>query len=389
MSQLKTDRNDTNLAGKNLVVIQLSGGNDYLNTIVPYQDGLYYDYRPNMALRDDKIIEIDNKIGFNSNMGTFKGLYQNGDMAVIMGIGYPEPNRSHFRSMDIWHTAEPFKTSSEGWLGKTTKAIDPDGKNPVATVNFGRGLPRSLAFPGVSVASVGSLESYGLYTGLSGGNQREILLDTVSRIYQPYSDDSFVSLRLLETGRGMLDGADILKEAPKEYSSNVEYSEDNPIAQSLKGVAQVMSADLGTRIFYTQHGSFDTHTNELVNHALLWQQLSEGVENFVEDIREMNKYDDTVIWVFSEFGRRIEDNGDGTDHGSGGVAFLIGDSVKGGMYGEYPKLSKTDQLDGDVKYVVDYRDVYASILDEFLHVDSEWVLNGKFNPINLRSAGNS
>ena len=371
---------------KNLVVVQLSGGNDYLNTIVPYQDGLYYDYRPNMALKADDVIVLDDKIALNSHMGIFEKLYKKGHMAVLMGIGYPEPNRSHFRSMDIWHTAEPFASSSEGWLGKTSKAIDPEGKNPITAVNFGRGLPRALAFPAVSVASVGALESYGLYTGLSGSNDREILLDTVSRIYQPYSEESFVSLRLLETGRGMLDGADLLKQAPDQYKSNIEYPEDNPIAQSLKGVAQVMSTDLGTRIFYTQHGSFDTHTKELVNHSLLWDQLSTAMENFVDDIQSMGKFNDTIIWIFSEFGRRIEDNGDGTDHGSGGVAFLIGDSVKGGLYGEYPKLSKSDQLDGDVKYVIDYRDAYATILDDFLGVDSEWVLNNKFKSLNLNKS---
>ena len=265
---------------KNLVVIQLSGGNDYLNTLVPYQDGLYYDFRPSMGLKGDNVIPIDDRCAFNSNMGTFKTLFDQDKMAVMMGIGYPEPNRSHFRSMDIWHTAEPFTSSSEGWLGKANSLIDPDGKNPVTTVNFGRGLPRALASQGVSVASVGALESYGLYTGLAGASNRDAMLDTVSRIYQPMADGGFPSRRILETGRGALDGADLLREAPSSYKSNVEYPEDNPIAQSLKGIAQVMSAELGTRIYYAAHGSFDTHTNELVNHALLWDQLSKAVECF-------------------------------------------------------------------------------------------------------------
>ena len=177
----------------------------------------------------------------------------------------------------------------------------------------------------------------------------------------------------------MLDGADTLRSAPEKYSSTVEYNAENPIAQSLKGVAQVMSADLGTRIFYTQHGSFDTHTNELVNHAKLWDEVSEAVECFWADLNEMGQADDTVIWMFSEFGRRIEDNGAGTDHGSGGVAFMIGNPVNGGLYGDYPSLKPADQLEGDVHYNTDYRDVYATILDDFMHVDSEWVLNDRFN----------
>ena len=369
--------------GKNLVVVQLSGGNDYLNTIVPYQDGLYYDYRPNMGLKGESVIPVDDRIGFNSHMAPFKRMYDRGMVAVIMGVGYPEPNRSHFRSMDIWHTAEPFTSSSEGWLGKATRALDPDGKNPVTAVNFGRGLPRALACPGVSVASVGALESYGLYTGLASARNRDALLDTVSRIYQPMSAEGFPSRRILQTGRGALDGADLLRQAPGQHISSVEYPEDNPIAQSLKGVAQVTSAHLGTRIFYTAHGSFDTHTNELVNHTLLWDQLSEAVECFWTDMEEQGAADDTVMWMFSEFGRRVADNGTGTDHGSGGCAFLIGPSVKGGLYGDYPNLDPSAQLDGDVRYNTDYRDVYATILESFMELESEPILNSRFGRLDL------
>ena len=368
---------------KNLVVIQLSGGNDYLNTIVPYETGLYYDYRPNMGLKDDSIIPIDNKIAFNSNIDFFKKTFDDQKLAVMMGIGYPEPNRSHFRSMDIWHTAKPFESSSIGWLGRTVKNIDPKGLNPITAVNFGKGLPRALACPGVSVASVGALESYGLFTGVSGAKNREILLDTVDRIYQPMNRDGVPSLRLLETGRGALDGADLLSEAPSNYSSDVEYPEDNPIAQSLKGIAQVASAKLGTRIFYAQHGSFDTHTDELKNHSLLLKQLSVAIDCFQRDLIKQKLDDETVIWIFSEFGRRISDNGTGTDHGSGGVAFLLGNCVKGGLYGEYPNLEPSAQLEGDIHYNMDFRTLYSTILEDVLDVDSESILDEKFTNLNV------
>ena len=368
---------------KNLVVIQLSGGNDYLNTIVPYETGLYYDYRPNMGLKDDSIIPIDNKIAFNSNIDLFKKTFDDKNLAVMMGIGYPEPNRSHFRSMDIWHTAKPFESSSIGWLGKTVKNIDPKGLNPITAVNFGKGLPRALACPGVSVASVGALESYGLFTGVSGAKNREILLDTVDRIYQPMNRDGVPSLRLLETGRGALDGADLLSEAPNNYSSDVEYPEDNPIAQSLKGIAQVASARLGTRIFYAQHGSFDTHTEELKKHSLLLKQLSVAIDCFQRDLIKQKLDDETVIWVFSEVGRRIADNGTGTDHGSGGVAFLLGNSVKGGLYGEYPNLEPSAQLEGDIHYNMDFRTLYSTILEDVLDVDSETILDEKFTKLSV------
>jgi|TARA_B110000263_G_scaffold15601_1_gene12645 uncharacterized protein (DUF1501 family) len=368
---------------KNLVVIQLSGGNDYLNTIIPYESGLYYDYRPNMGLKDDSIIPIDDKVAFNSNMDIFKNSFDEKNLAVMMGIGYPDPNRSHFRSMDIWHTAQPYESSSVGWLGKTIQNLDPNGSNPITAVNFGKGLPRALACPGVSVASVGALESYGLYTGVSGSKNRDILLDTIDRIYQPMNLDGVPSIRLLETGRGALDGAEILSEAPKKYHSTIEYPEDNPIAQSLKGIAQVASARLGTRVFYASHGSFDTHTDELKNHSLLWKQLSTAIDCFQKDLKEQKLDEETVIWIFSEFGRRVADNGTGTDHGSGGVAFLLGNSVKGGLYGEYPNLDPNAQLEGDIKFNTDFRNLYSTILEDILNVESEKILNEKFSKINL------
>ena len=382
---MTTNGNGANEAKKDpvLVVVQLSGGNDFMNTLIPYTAGMYYDNRPLVGIPEDKSLPINDTLAFHPSAAPLKGMFEDGKVAIVQGIGYPDASRSHFRSMDIWHTAEPTTTSAVGWLGKANSLIDPEGKNPITTVNFGRGLPRSLAMQGVSVASVGALETYGLYTGLSGAKNKDAMLDTVSRIYQPMSAEGFPSQRMLETGRGALDGADLLREAPLSYSSDVEYPEDNPIAQSLKGIAQVMSAELGTRIHYASHGSFDTHTAELVNHAILWDQLSTAVSCFVDDLKQLGKSEETVIWMFSEFGRRIADNGAGTDHGSGGAAFVIGDSVKGGLYGEYPKLGLADQLEGDVKFNTDFRQIYATLLEDVLGVESEPVLKQKFNKLDL------
>lgn len=368
---------------KNLVVIQLSGGNDYLNTVVPYNDGRYYDYRPVMGLKGESVLPLDDRVGFNAEMRPIKRMFDQGKVAVVMGVGYPEPNRSHFRSMDIWHTAEPSASSAEGWLGKTTKVLDPEGANPVTAVNFGRGLPRALAYPGVSVASVGQLEAYGFLTGIAGAAKRDALLDVMARIYQPSGEQGWVSERLLGTGQGALRGADILQEAPAKYKSTVEYPADNAIAQSLKGIAQVLTARVGTRIFYANHGSFDTHTNELVNHARLWRELSIAVDSFWQDLEEHDAADDTVIMMFSEFGRRIADNGSGTDHGSGGVSFLIGNAVKGGLYGEYPGLAPAEQLDGDVRFNTDFRQVYASVLEQLLDVEATAVLKSQFEQLQM------
>ena len=362
---------------RSLVVIELAGGNDALNTIIPYNNGLYYDFRPSIAIPQEDVLGIDDELGFNPNMVPFKHLWDKGILAVINGIGYPNPNRSHFRSRDVWHTAEPEKVGMEGWLGATIRDLDPQGDNVLTGVNFGRGLPRALVCKGVPVASVGNLETYGLLLDVHDEKIRRSALDAFSRIYGPGPGKDAVAQVLSQAGTDALKGADILRTATQMYSSNVEYA-DNPIAQSLKGVAQVMSTGLGTRIYYTQHGSFDTHAAELLVHAELWQDVSTAINDFTEDLKEHGLEDDTLILVWSEFGRRIRDNGAGCDHGSGGVAFVIGDPVNGGLYGEYPSLREEDHLDGDLHFNNDFRSTYSTILDKWLGLDPDPIVNGQF-----------
>ncbi|MCE2405586.1 MAG: hypothetical protein J4F43_10585, partial [Dehalococcoidia bacterium] len=187
-----------------LVVLQLSGGNDSLNTIVPYGDPLYADNRPSVRIAEEEVLPIDDYIGFNPAMAPIKTLYDQGKVAIIQGIGYPNPNRSHFRSMDIWHTCEPEKVGTEGWLGRAIREIDPRSENVLTGVNFGRGLPRALAAPGIPVASVGNLETYGLLTGIQGEDQRAEALDVFANIYAPMIGRSEVSDYLSQTGTDAL-----------------------------------------------------------------------------------------------------------------------------------------------------------------------------------------
>ena len=191
-----------------------------------------------------------------------------------------------------------------------------------------------------------------------------------------------VSEFLGQTGNDALRGADILRTAPKKYSSSVEYA-SNPFSQSLKDVAKVMFADIGTRIFYTQHGSFDTHGGELPVHAKLWQDVSAGIGDFMDDAKEHGRDEDALILVWSEFGRRIKDNGSGTDHGSGGVAFCIGGSVNGGFYGEYPSLKEEEQLEGDLHFNNDFRSTYSTILEQWLGIDPVPIVNGNFEQLDF------
>jgi uncharacterized protein (DUF1501 family) len=372
----------TNTKDNVLVVIQLSGGNDALNTVIPYSDPLYLENRPVVRIDPEKVLPINDRIGFNPAMEPIKALWDEGKVAIIQGIGYPHPNRSHFRSMHIWHTCEPDKVGTEGWLGRTIRDLDPNHDNVLTGVNFGRGLPSSLAVPGVPVASVGNLETYGVLTGIQGEDQRTEALGLFSNMYAPQLGRTYVKEYISQTGVDALKGADILNTAPQKYASTVKYGGD-VVAQYLRNIAQVYLAGLGTRVMYTTapQNSFDTHASELGKHTQLWQDVSNGVSAFYQDLKEHNASANVVLLLFTEFGRRVHDNGSGTDHGSGGHAFVIGDAVKGGLYGEYPSLAPEKLLDGDLHYNNDFRGTYATLVDKWLGLDSKPIVGGSFEQL--------
>ena len=365
-----------------LVVLQLSGGNDGLNTIVPYTNPLYRDNRPNVAIQEDQVLPINDELGFNPNLAPLKRLYDDGKVAIIQGVGYPNPNRSHFRSMDIWHTCEPDKIANDGWLGLTVRDLDPNQDNVLTCVNLGRGLPRALVAPGIPVASVGNLATYGVLTTIEKENQRTEALDIFSQMYSPATGRDAVLSYLSQTGMDALTGADILATAPAQYSSSVEYS-GSSVGQYMRNIAQVHCAGLGSRVLYTTapYNSFDTHATELSAHSKLWSDVSQTISDFYDDLTEHNAGDNVMLLVFTEFGRRVHDNGSGTDHGSGGLAFVVGDTVKGGLYGEYPSLDADKLLDGDLQFNNDFRGLYATIVEDWLGLDSKPIVNGSFEKL--------
>jgi len=362
-----------------LAVLQLSGGNDAMNTIIPYTDPKYVDNRPFVRIPTDQVLPIDDKIGFNPAMGPLKALYDQGKVAIIQGVGYPTPSRSHFRSMDIWHTCEPDKVGDEGWLGRAVRDMDPRKENVLTGVNFGRGLPRALAAPGVPVASVGDLETYGVLTGIDNEDQRVKALDVFSRVYSPMVGKGPVIDYLAQTGLDALKGADILSSAAERYSSTVEYGNDT-VGQYMRNMAQTHLADFGTRLLYTTapYNSFDTHAGELANHSRLWTETSRAIADFYEDLKEHDASENVVLLVFTEFGRRVHDNGSGTDHGSGGISFVVGDSVKGGLYGEYPSLEQDKLLEGDLHWNNDFRGLYTTLLEQWMGLDAKPIVGGSF-----------
>lgn len=379
-------RSDTQ-AGKTrqpaLVVIQLNGGNDGLNTLVPYGDSLYYDYRPNIRVAEDQVLHIDDRIGLHPALGAFKAYYDDGRLAVMRGIGYPNPSRSHFHSMGIWHTANPDDLTRGGWLGKTLHDLDPKGENPVLGLNFGRTLPRALQLHGVPIASVESLDTYGVLTSIASSARRASALETLSRMYAAREGVTEVRLAVGQTGLDAQRGAELLRGSVRDHTPAAEYPAGNLLAGSLQNVARVILSGLGTRVFYTQFGSFDTHSNQVQLHASLWGKVTAAVDAFFADLRAHGAADDVVVWIFSEFGRTVKDNGSGTDHGAGSIAFLIGDRVQGGLYGDQPSLQKDRVVEGDLRFNLDFRSVYASVLEQLVGVDSEPVLDGTFEQLPL------
>ena len=360
-----------------LVVLQLSGGNDYLNTVIPYTDPLYWDARPGVKIPEADIIDLDGKFGFHPSMQVIKDIYDQGNAAIIHGVGYANSIRSHFRSMDIWHTCEPDRVGTEGWLGLAAKDIDPNKENVVTTVSIGPSMFRAVSLPGVPVACVDSLDSYGLLTGISDTQRRNTILDRFTQMYSPAIGTGLAMEYLGETGLEAMAGADILKVAPQKYSSTVEYA-DTGVGRKLRDIAQVHLANLGTRIFYCEYGSFDSHANQLGMHSDLWRDTSRAVGDFFADLKEHDAADNVVMLLFSEFGRRVRDNGSGTDHGSAGVAFAIGDPVNGGQYGEDPSTKTEDLEQGDLVPNLDFRGLYSTVLEDWLGLDAKTIVKGTF-----------
>ena len=368
-----------------LVILQLTGANDYLNTIVPYTNPLYWDNRPKVNIPQDLVLPIDDELAFRSEVESFKDLYDKGNMAIIHGIGFENSPRSHFRAMDIWHTCEPDSIGVDGWVAKVIRDLDPVGENVLKGVNFGQGLPRALAMRGVPVTSVNNLATYGVFSSvrsLTSNEERTQLLDSFARMYAPAIGTGPTMEYLGQTGLDALKGADIIKLAPERYSSTIEYA-NNTIARSLKDVAQVHLADLGTQVFYTSHGPFDTHFDQSGSHAKLWIEISEALDSFFADLKEHNASENVVVMLFSEFGRRVKDNGTGTDHGAAGAAFVIGDRIKGGMFGQYPSLKPEDLNQGDLTPNYDFRGFYSSLVDQWLGLDPVPIVGGKFEQMSF------
>lgn len=368
-----------------LVIIQLNGGNDGLNTVIPYGTGLYYDARPKLAVPPKEILPITGQIGLHPKLTNLKKLYDAGKVAIVQGVGYPHANRSHFRSTDIWMTANPDTIEKTGWLGRyLDESIARFHGTKLPAANIGGTLPLTLVGEKVVVPSIASLESYQFLTDARYPQEREKRLQLFQTINGQSFENAYLDY-LAQTGIGAQQSADELQTAVKKYNSTVEYPKD-PFAQGLKLIAQIIAGGIGTQILYVTIGGFDTHAEQNtapLNHPMLLETVDKSLNAFYQDISQMGVAENILLMTFSEFGRRVRENGSlGTDHGTAAPMFVIGDRIKGGLHGEYPSLAKLDD-NGDLIYTVDFRSVYATILEDWLGADSQAILGKKFEKLNF------
>lgn len=371
---------------KTLVVVQLGGGNDGLNTVIPHENAAYYAARPTIAIPKTDVLPIATGIGLHPAMAALKGRFDQGQLAVVQGVGYPNPNRSHFRAMEIWQTGEPTRPPTEGWLGRYLDAACCGDDKPITSAAFGAvslgdTLPLTLWTEHVLVPSIGSINSFRFQTdGGEAPDERLQHLDAFKTLYAASGSTAIYDDFVKRVGRDAVETSEALQKVARAYAPSVTYP-NTGFANQLKQVAQIMDGDLGTRIFYVQMGGYDTHSNQLTDQARLLQTLSEGLDAFMKDMEGHGWGDDVAVMCFSEFGRRVAENGSiGTDHGAAGPMFVVGPRVKGGVVGDHPSL--TDLTSGDLKHGIDFRSVYAGLIGDWLEGDSKAVL-GDFAPIQV------
>ena len=362
---------------KVLVLVQMGGGNDGLNTVIPYGMGQYYALRPVIGIAQDKVLHLNDQVGLNPNMDALQGLFKDGKMAVIQGVGYPSPNRSHFRSIEIWQTGNPEKIIETGWLGRYLDLSD--GTNLFTAINVEPSLPKSLASNKCMVPSVANVNDFAFRTDPQYRADHDDQLATFNNVYQSFDLKRPGVDLLRDAGLDANKASEYLQKIVRGYKSDVKYP-GNPFGNQLKFISQMLVGGVDAKIFTITHDGFDTHSNQLGVQNRLLKAFSDGIAAFYKDLEAHGLHDDVMIVAFSEFGRRVaENNGRGTDHGTAAPVYVIGNKIKGGLYGDHPSLVDLDQ--GDLKYHIDFRSVYATVLDKWLAADSRQVLGANYDQL--------
>ncbi|MEO7454006.1 MAG: DUF1501 domain-containing protein [Fimbriimonadales bacterium] len=357
-----------------LVVCQLSGGNDGLNTVIPYSDSVYYASRPSLAVPEAQVLKLNESVGLHPNLGGFEKLFKAGRLAIVQNVGYPNPNRSHFRSMEIWQTANPDMPEQYGWLGKyLDDQVKIGSTNPVLALELGR--TKSAAFHS-KVASVPCFASLADIKSLVGDEDAEWFLREIQGMGGG-ADQAAVR----QATTAALDAMAELNLSIDKHQSKVTYAND-AFGQGFRQIAQLIATSLKTRVLYFSGGGFDTHSRQATDHPRLLKGLGDALSTFMDEMALLGKSEKVTVMVFSEFGRRVRENGSqGTDHGAAAPMFVVGGKVKGGLIGETPDLQNLDR--GDLKWKTDFREVYATLLDDWMGAESAKIFGKKFEHVKV------
>jgi uncharacterized protein (DUF1501 family) len=378
-----------------LVIIEMTGGNDGLNTVIPYADDLYHKNRPTLRQTKQQVVIVDDHIGLNSGMRGLEPMIKEGHVAVVQGVGYPNPDRSHFESMDVWQSGDPKRQTPTGWVARSVSDLqDKKGNVPVMQIGEKR-LPLALQGAPGGVVSINSNVPYKLDLGTTDAahqKERRQLIEELAKPAEAAERDDllqFVQRRQLQTYSTLDRLQELLKnQQPNQnfYSQATQrFYQAGSLPIKLNLIAQMIERGFGTRVFYVALDGFDTHSGQAEPHRNLLAELGDGIANFFTTLKNSKNDSRALVMTFSEFGRRVQENGSrGTDHGAGSCLFVAGPAVKGGAVTKHPSLSDLDQ--GDLKHQTDFRQVYATLLDKWLGCDSRTVLNGEFKHLELLKA---
>lgn len=377
------------VSGKTLIVVQMAGGMDGLSTLIPYRDPAYAQNRDALRVAENEMLPLNDRIAFHQSFSRMKDIFDAGKLAVVEGVGYPNPNFSHFKSMDIWQFADPDGSASEGWLGRYFEGLTDAEGHPLVGLSYGNRLPEAFQSTKVSIPAVASLDSYQLQTALGDSNP-DARRTSLMKLYDVYRPANTRFAALLDTTLDSAYSSSIdLNQAHSTYVPAITYPQTS-LATGMRLLAELIHSGGGQgatplRVGHVFIGGFDTHTNQEASLTRLLRETSEAIHAFWSDVNAHGHGDDVLIMTWSEFGRRVKENAQtGTDHGSSVPMFLVGNAIKGGFYGEPSSLTNLDN--GNLKFTTDFRSVYATVVEKWLNAPADDVLNGRFPQMSFLGA---
>lgn len=370
---------------KTLVLVQLAGGNDGLNTVVPASDPAYRSARRTLGIAEEGVLPLAEGFGLHPSLTGMKGLWDAGKLAVVRGVGYPGQNYSHFKSMAIWQAGDPKMELDNGWLGRTLEKLESEEHDPFLGFNIGASTPDEMRSPKIAVPSVRNPEDYGVKVGGKLGDPSHARTATMLKLYEQYPAASPYGALLETTVETAMSSSKMLQEVASTYTPAVEYP-DSSFGSGLSVLAEAIVGDLGMRVGHITLGGFDTHNNQADEHTGLMETLDGGLTAFYQDLAAHGKADDVLVLTWSEFGRRVEENANGgTDHGAGSVLFALGNGVQPGLFGDAPDLSALVD-NGNVPYTTDFRRVYATVIERWLGVPHAELLGQQWEQLGFLAA---